>query len=131
MAITHPSPDAESRRVLLIVEDASLSDLLAEALVDAGHKTLQVETAAAAEAALLAQPFDALIVDLDTRARDGVDLVSRARRTCPSLTVIALLPCGGLLGATTTPAYHLAIEKPAKLAAVLSAVRIAPSVTHH
>lgn len=131
MAITQPSPEAEPRRVLLVIEDASLSDVLAEALVDAGHQAVQVEAVSAAEAVLREQPFDALIVDLDTRARDGLAFLSRLRTTRPALTVIALLPCGGLMPPVPQPAYHLAIEKPAKLAAVLSAVRVAHGVSRN
>ena len=113
------------RTVLLVLEDRALSDVLAEALVEAGHAAIQVEDAVAAERAVAAQPFDAAIVDLDTRARDGVHLIARLRLERPALTVIALLPCGGLPARGAPPQYHLAIEKPARLAAVLSAVNVA------
>jgi DNA-binding NtrC family response regulator len=121
----------DSRRVLLVLEDAALSDLLSEALIDAGHVAVQADGAAAAEAVLRAQPFDAVIVDLDTRARDGLALVTRARTFAPTVTVIALLPCGGLGDSGAPPPYHLAIEKPARLAALLSAVEAAPSAVRN
>ncbi len=111
--------------VLLVIEDLALSDVLSEALVDAGHTVTQVEEAAAAERVVAGQRFDAAIVDLDTRARDGARLVALLRTRQPALTVIALLPCGGLPGGAEQPPYHLAIEKPARLAAVLSAVNLA------
>ena len=113
------------RTVLLVIEDCGLSDVLAEALVGAGHVAVQVEDAREAANAVAAQPFDAAIVDLDTRARDGVHLIARLRVEHPALTVIALLPCGGLPGRTPPPQYHLALEKPARLAAILSAVNVA------
>lgn len=116
---------AAMRTVLLVIEDRALSDVLAEALVDAGHAAVQVEDVLAAELAVAAQPFDAAIVDLDTRARDGVLLITRLRLERPALTVIALLPCGGLPDRGAPPQYHLAIEKPARLAAILSAVNVA------
>jgi DNA-binding NtrC family response regulator len=111
--------------VLLVIEDLALSEVLSEALVDAGHTVTQVEEASTAERVVAEQPFDAAIVDLDTRARDGARLIAYLRTRQPALTVIALLPCGGLPVAGAPPPYHLAIEKPARLAAVLSAVNVA------
>lgn len=113
------------RKVLLVIEDHALSDVLAEALTEAGHAATQVDDAAAAQQALVTERFDAAIVDLDTRARDGIHIVARLRAEQPATTVIALLPCGGLPGRAGIPPYHLAIEKPARLAAVLSAVNVA------
>ena len=121
-----PSSAPESwRKVLLVIEDRALSDVLAEALVDAGHVAMQVEDTASAHDAFEDQSFDAAIVDLDTRARDGVRLIARLRLEQPATTVIALLPCGGLPSGMAPPQYHLAIEKPARLSAVLSAVNVA------
>lgn len=111
--------------MLLVIEDRALSDVLAEALVEAGHGATQVEDAASALGAFGSQTFDAAIVDLDTRAREGVSLIAHLRAEQPALTVIALLPCGGLPASARQPLYHLAIEKPARLSAVLSAVNVA------
>jgi DNA-binding response OmpR family regulator len=122
-----PSPQGASwRRVLLVIEDGALSDLLAEALGEAGHVVTQVEDVAGAARVAIDQPFDAALVDLDTRARDGGRLIAHLRTSHPTMTVIALLPCGGLgAAATGEPLYHLAIEKPARLATVLSAINVA------
>ncbi|HWE27171.1 MAG TPA: hypothetical protein VHB97_04170 [Polyangia bacterium] len=125
MAIPSSVPEGSWRNVLVVIEDRALSDVLAEALVEAGHAATQVEDATAARDALVAQRFDAAIVDLDTRARDGARLIADLRASHPALTVIALLPCGGLPAPVREPPYHLAIEKPARLAAVLSAVNVA------
>ncbi|HEY2749471.1 MAG TPA: response regulator [Polyangia bacterium] len=111
--------------VLLVIEDRTLSDLLSEALVDAGHTVTQVEDASAAEHVLDGRRFDSAIVDLDTRARDGARLIALLRTRQPTLTVIALLPCGGLPDSAVGPGYDLALEKPARLAAILSAVSVA------
>ena len=126
MALASPL-GASWRRVLVVIEDRALSDLLAEALVEAGHTVTQVDDAAAAERVTMDQAFDAALVDLDTRARDGGRLIAHLRTSHPALTVIALLPCGGLGPSVRPPLYHLAIEKPARLAAVLSAVNVAHS----
>ncbi len=113
------------RRVLLVIEEAALSDLLAEALVDAGHTVAQAADAADARRAADAERFDAAVVDLDTRARDGAALVAALRAAHPPLTLIALLPCGGLQGDPRPAPYHVAVEKPARLGALLAAVDLA------
>jgi ActR/RegA family two-component response regulator len=104
-----------AKRVLLIVEDAGLSELLAEALRDAGHTPVLDEDSRA---------VDAAIVDLDTRARNGAAVIAELRERMPDATLIALLPCGGLPTGIPVGA-HRAIEKPARLQAVLSAVQTA------
>ena len=125
MALPSSLPRGSWRNVLLVIEDRALSEVLSEALVEAGHAATQVEDAVAARSALALERFDAAIVDLDTRARQGVSLIARLRAEHPGITVIALLPCGGLPARSGPPAYHLAIEKPARLSAILSAVNVA------
>src|SRR4051794_22329192 len=78
------------RTVLLVIEDRALSDVLSDALVGAGHIVTQADDVPASRAALVGQSFDAAIVDLDTRARDGVQLIARVRIEHPATTVIAL-----------------------------------------
>jgi DNA-binding response OmpR family regulator len=109
------------RRILLVVEDPTLAELLAEALADAGHRSAAVEDFAQLDAAMSAGSYDVAIVDLDTRARNGEAAILRLRAAAPAIRVIALLPCGGLPAGRTIH-YHLALEKPARLEAVLRAV---------
>jgi DNA-binding response OmpR family regulator len=113
------------RRVLLVVEDATLADILAEALADAGHFSHVADGEAALAAALASGPYDAAIVDVDTRAHNGAHLLARVRTAAPATTVIALLPCGGVPAGAGTLPCHLAIEKPARFDAVLRAIRAA------
>jgi len=124
----NPLDDGQPRRVLLVVEDGALAELLVEALDDAGHTAVVADGIATARAALDRQPFDAAIVDLDTRARDGGEVVGFIRERSPATTVIALLPCGGLPQAARAVGYHLATEKPARLHALLSAIRASHAV---
>jgi DNA-binding NtrC family response regulator len=125
MATSSSVPAVGWRKVLLVVEDASLSDVLGEALVEAGHSVAQIEDAATAPSVLAEQPFDTVLVDLDTRTRDGDALIARLRAEHPAVTIIALLPCGGSPPGARTALYHVGIEKPARLNAVLSAVHLA------
>ncbi|HZS37488.1 MAG TPA: response regulator [Polyangia bacterium] len=124
----NPLIDGPPRRVLLVVDDPTLAELLVEALEDAGHAPVVTDGLTTARAAFDRQPFDAAIVDLDTRARNGAEVVSFIREHSPATTVIALLPCGGMPGATRAIAYHMATEKPARLEALLSAIRVSHDV---
>lgn len=113
------------------MEDATLAEILSEALADAGHTTRLVEGEHGIAAALAAARWDAAIVDLDTRARDGERLLVQVRALAPSTVVIALLPCGGLAPGHGDVPYHLAIEKPARIRAILSAVHVARAVVNN
>lgn len=133
--MTSPSPKPAaavvSRRVLIVVDDAALAEMLGDVLGEAGHVAVLASDGDGVEAALAAGRFDAAIVDLDTRARNGVQLLVRLRELAPATTAIALLPCGGLpTGAAGLP-YHLAIEKPARLSVVLGAVNVARAVVNN
>ncbi|MDB4964986.1 MAG: hypothetical protein JWN44_675 [Myxococcales bacterium] len=127
MLPTTAVPAYPPRRVLLVIEDGALSELLAEVLAEAGHTALLADGESALATALGGASYDVAIVDLDTRARDGLQLLEYVRRSAPATTLVALLPCGGLPASSAAPAYHLAIEKPAKLVAVLRAVNAAPA----
>ncbi len=70
--------------------------LILDSLREAGHQGELADDRVKVDRALASKAFDAAIVDLDTRARNGVDLIQAIRARAPSTTVIALLPCGGL-----------------------------------
>jgi DNA-binding response OmpR family regulator len=109
------------RRVLVVVDDPAMAELLAEALGEAGHQVETVDGLLAARSAVDRAAFDAALVDLDTRARNGAEIVALIRCQAPAATVIAFTPCGGLRP-NDEAHYHLALEKPARLRAVLAAV---------
>jgi DNA-binding NtrC family response regulator len=125
-----PTLAVPGNNVLVLVEDAALTELLLDALADAGHRAQVAAGPREVEAALGRVPFHAAIIDLDTRARNGPELVRIVRRVAPSTVVIALLPCGGLPLTQAPPPYHLAIEKPARLGALLSALAMSHTVKH-
>jgi DNA-binding response OmpR family regulator len=117
------APRPLRRRVLLLMEDDAFAEMLRETLTEAGH-SVEVDLRSDLPAMLARGPFDAAVVDLDTRARDGGSLVDEIRERAPATTVIALLPCGGSRGAGEGAAAgcHVALEKPARLGALLAAV---------
>jgi DNA-binding response OmpR family regulator len=123
--IAHPST---ARRVILLVEEESLADLLRETLEEAGHAC---RIAASENDQFLDDKsiFDAAIVDLDTRARRGRSILATLRQARPELFLIALLPCGGLDRSGAKIECDLALEKPARLARLLRAIDEAPRKT--
>jgi ActR/RegA family two-component response regulator len=118
------------RHVLIMVEDPQLADLLLDALCEAGH-TAALATSESLPAVLASERFDAAIVDLDTRARDGAVSVGLLRDRAPQTTVLALLPCGGLPPGRNAVPYHLSVEKPARLRDVMTALAASQSISRN
>ncbi len=114
--------DSPSRSVLIVVDEPALGDLLAETLEEAGHRAVIADSADGVTVAVAAARFDAAIVDLDRRARDGDELTALVRSLSPATTVIALLPCGARPGDLRDASFHLSLEKPARLQALLTAL---------
>jgi CheY-like chemotaxis protein len=123
-----PVLEPVARRILIVVEDATLAEILGEALSDAGHTCHLADGEAALAAALKLRVYDTAIVDVDTRARDGLRLLTQLQLDAPMTTRIALLPCGGAPFQEGSPAYHFAVEKPARLEAVLRAIHVSPTI---
>ena len=120
-----PSALAPRPAVLVVVEDASLAELLVDALDDAGHVGVVADGPAAIEAALRSTGFHTAIVDLDTRSLPAVEIARGLREKLPEVKLIVLLPCGGIAPPVDQVPYHLAVAKPARLQALLSAVAAA------
>jgi CheY-like chemotaxis protein len=115
--------------VVVLVEDPQLEELLIDALAEAGYRG-EPSTSEDLPALLREKQFDAAIVDLDTRARDGAAIIDRLRRSSPETTILALLPCGGLTRGGAIP-YHMSLEKPARLGAVLAALALSRSISRN
>jgi two-component system OmpR family response regulator len=77
-------------RILLAEDDAVLSDGLCRSLRAAGYAVDAVDCGARADAALAAQPFDLLILDLGLPRLDGMDVLRRLRARNSALPVLIL-----------------------------------------
>lgn len=118
-----------SRRVLVVVEDPGLGEMLLDALGEAGHRAELAADEAAVRAALARPAFDAALVDLERCERDGPRLVALLKAHSPSTKVIALLPFGGLPPNQPAVPFDAGIEKPGLLLALLSALAAAPGAS--
>lgn len=113
------APVLQPRRILLCMEDDGLGDLLDETLSEAGHLTSRIRDD---EELATAAAFDSIVIDLDLRIHESRALLARLRLAFPASTIVALLPCGAD-PATPALGWDVALEKPARLRALLAAVR--------
>jgi DNA-binding response OmpR family regulator len=109
-------------RVLVIADDSALIELLVDALAQAGHQVLAAEAEEAILEAFALGRVDAAIVDLDDHRREGAAWARLVRRISPGSRLVALLPCGGAFPAGAAAPCDAALEKPARLGAVLAAL---------
>ena len=77
-------------RILIAEDDSLLADGLIRALRDAGYVTDCVRDGRAADAALMTQQFDLLILDIGLPGLDGFEVLRRARERKLELPVLIL-----------------------------------------
>jgi two-component system response regulator HydG len=116
-----PSPaDSRARpRVLVVDDEASMGDMLADGLADRGYEAVAVSSSAQAAKLLESNdpPFDALVTDLRMPHVDGLELLSIARRASPARPVIVMTAYSAVDTAVESirrGAYHY-LTKPFKL----------------
>lgn len=120
---------AATLHVLVLVEDPTLGELLFDALDGAGHRA-EVHDLTSELALPDCSRFDAIVVDLDTRAQQGGRLLREIRRVTPQPRLVALLRCGALAveHGDALSACDVGLPKPARLGAILAALAgIAPA----
>lgn len=77
-------------RILLVEDDRLLGEGLLAGLKQGGFQVDWVEDGAAAEAALKAEPFAAMVLDLGLPRLSGLELLERLRRSGDRLPVLVL-----------------------------------------
>lgn len=83
--ISEPMP-----HILLIDDDAMLRDVLATALVKAGHTVVQAEDGRQGVKLFRAAPADLVITDLVMPDSDGLEAIVALHREWPALPIIAM-----------------------------------------
>lgn len=92
-----PAVDSSRRRVLLVDDDATILDVIGEALREVGHEVHTCDSGAAAIVAMTDSPFDVLITDLGMPGVNGWDVARRARQLDPPLPVIVISGWGATI----------------------------------
>jgi DNA-binding response OmpR family regulator len=83
-------------RLLVVEDNAQLSQLLAKGLQAAGYDTDFLATAAEAQAALMTTSYAALILDLGLPDGDGLSILRELRHRKDPMPVLVLTARGGL-----------------------------------
>lgn len=96
MVRTHGASGASSASILVVDDDAGITSLLTEVLVDAGYDAVGVLNAADAELAVRHRHFDLMITDLVLPDMRGNELLQRLRKQRPSLPVIVITAFGSM-----------------------------------
>jgi two-component system response regulator QseB len=88
--------DGRSTRLLLVEDDAELSDMLTETLVDEGYHVDQAPDGQRGLHLGLTRPYDVMVIDRLLPALDGLDLVTRLRSRAVPARALMLTALGTL-----------------------------------
>ena len=111
--------------LLLVVEDLRLGEELLALATESGHDCELCSHRHEARESLLRARFDAVIVDLERAASDGISLLAMVRRFGGDVWIVALLP--PFVHPEPTMAYDVALSKPLNPEAVLASLARMPS----
>ena len=89
-SVTRPSAPGAPRRVLVVEDDPSISDVVATALRFQGHSVVQVDSGHAGLDAALAGTVDLLVLDVMIPGIDGFEVCRRLREAGSDLPVLFL-----------------------------------------
>ncbi len=78
-SVRHPAPYDERVRVLVVEDEPKLGRLLGRALSEHGHVAMHVGTGADAVTEAVAQPYDAVLLDVMLPDVDGFEVCRRLR----------------------------------------------------
>lgn len=113
--------------ILIVDDDRSLRDLLAEVLREQGHDAQTAEEGNAALARMNEAKFDLVISDIIMPGKEGIETIREIRALHPDVKIIAM-SSGGSLGNAQILEYarmigaHEAIRKPVELPALTAMI---------
>lgn len=125
--------DQSRRRVLLVDDDATILDVIGEALREVGHDVTTCDAGASAIVAMEDAQFDVLITDLGMPGVNGWDVARRARQLEPPLPVIVISGWGAQISQDQLEAAgaQMILPKPFRLEQIRQAIAgIAPRTGH-
>jgi PAS domain S-box-containing protein len=128
-AAAAPKPSAERPRVLVVDDEVTLLETVAEILRIAGYDVVLASSGSAALEAARQQQIGLLVTDLVMPAMDGVTLAERLRSENPDLPVLFITGHAGGELARRLPGDATVLRKPFRaLELVTSIARLAPEV---
>ncbi|MCR4315224.1 MAG: sigma-54 dependent transcriptional regulator [Planctomycetes bacterium] len=111
---------------ILVVDDKeSMRDMVAMALVEAGHVVVKSESAESAMTALSGQSFDVVVSDLRMTGLTGIDLLKFVKMESPATEVLIITAYGSVADAVEAMKHGASdfIEKPFELSTLEARVQ--------
>ncbi|MBX3204057.1 MAG: hybrid sensor histidine kinase/response regulator [Labilithrix sp.] len=109
-------------RVLLVEDDAAVTQLLETALAGRGADVTVASTGAELAAALSTAPYDAALVDLSPIAEDAGGAIARLRQSSPGIDLVLITGSADRLPDVVGTADMKLVRKPFELTEVLAAL---------
>jgi CheY-like chemotaxis protein len=115
--------DLFGQRLLIVEDDAAVTQLLETALEARGAKVFVAANPKAIDAALAAGPYDAILVDISPLGADPAAAFERIRKSSPSAQLVLVTgQADALPESIDASAVHL-VRKPFELTEVLAVLR--------
>ncbi len=106
-----------SRSILVVDDEAELRDVVTRVLMDAGHRITTAEDGREAIARMEKETFDLVLTDVIMPEKDGMQVITEARRRLPQVKIVAMsggghIPRDQYLRIATGLGAHAVLEKP-------------------
>ena len=85
-------------KVLLVDDEKSILDMVAEILQRNGHEVTPVSAASEAVKLFKEEPFDLVVTDLVMPGVSGIDMILEMRDIAPEIKILAISGGGGITG---------------------------------
>ena len=109
-------PDVQRPRILVVDDQASMAEALADDLAEEGYEAVAISSATEAMGLLEVETFDAVVTDLRMPDADGLTILATSRRLDPRRPVIVMTAFSAVDSAIESirqGAYHY-LTKPFK-----------------
>jgi len=81
-------------RILVVDDEAAISDLVSHYFRQQGYDTATASSAAETQQLIAANPYDLVILDIDLRGADGLELLGIIKQAHPRIAVIMFTGLG-------------------------------------
>jgi two-component system response regulator (stage 0 sporulation protein F) len=112
------------RRVLVVDDDPSLRNLLAQTLQGAGYQTFMAEDGRDARMQVEERSIDLVITDLAMPGEEGMELIRTLKKKQPDVKIVAMSGAFGteVLRAAGALGAHLSLAKPLSKETILRCI---------
>lgn len=107
----------KSRSILVVDDEAELRDVVTRVLLDAGHQVTCAVNGQEAVVLLAQRAFDLVLTDVIMPEKDGMQVITEARRKYPQVKIVAMsggghIPREHYLKIATGLGAHAVLDKP-------------------